>query len=74
LWGFSQATLSKNSEFFCASPPTIGKPPITRIDANILLKVHLRYLRHLRAKLGGRADRVSSIEHRVSRWWAGIQP
>jgi len=35
-------------------------PQITQIDADVLLHVNLRYLRHLRADLCGWVDRVSS--------------
>jgi hypothetical protein len=44
-------------------------PQITQMDADNITKglgLYLRYLRHLRAGLGGWADRVSSDEYRVS--------
>jgi len=40
-------------------------PQITQIDADVFLCVDLRYLRHLRADLGGWIDyRVFRIEYR----------
>jgi len=38
-------------------------PQITQIDADVFHGVDLRYLRHLRAGLGGWGDRVSRIEY-----------
>ena len=43
---------------------SIGFPQITQIDADSFRCVHLRYLRHLRAELGGRIEkRGSRIEY-----------